>query len=185
MLNVQCFLLAAEEPVSERVFGLDAQLLMDTLIVACAVLFLFFLLSYLVFNPARDLLRKRQEKVQADIADAERDKIDALEFKKEYEARLLDASKEADAIISDGRKRADKHRDEIVNEAKEEAMRIRERADKEIELEKNRARDEVKHEMIDVAEAIAGKFISEKMDKEKQAALVDEVISEMGESTWQ
>jgi hypothetical protein len=32
---------------------------------------------------------------------------------------------------------------------------------------------------------MAGRFISEKMDKDKQAALVDEVIREMGDTTWQ
>ena len=58
LIRLQGVLLAADtnESMVQRVFGLDAQLLVDAVIVACAVLFLFFLMSYLVFNPARELL---------------------------------------------------------------------------------------------------------------------------------
>jgi F-type H+-transporting ATPase subunit b len=187
LINLQYVYLAADEEESlvERVFGLDAQLLMDTAIVACAVLFLFALLSYLVFNPARELMRKRQEKVVGDLEAAAKDKEDALEFKKEYEAKLANAGKDADEIISEGRRRANKREEEIVSEANEEEARNLARTEKESELEKSKARDDVKQEMVDVAEAMAGRFISEKMDKDKQAALVDEVIREMGDTTWQ
>lgn len=187
LLKLQCVLLAAdtEESLVERVFGLDAQLLVDTLIVACAVLFLFFLLSYLIFNPARELLSKRREKVVSDLSEAAKEKEDAIAFKAEYEARLANAEKDADEIISEGRRRANKREEEIVAEAKEEAARILARTEKEIELERAKAKDEVKQEMASVAQAMAGKFIAEKMDAEKQAALVDEVINEMGDTTWQ
>ncbi|MGN0165369.1 MAG: F0F1 ATP synthase subunit B [Lachnospiraceae bacterium] len=187
LLNIQYVFLAAndDESIVQRVFGLDAQLLMDAVIVACAVLFLFVLLSYLVFNPARELLAKRREKVVSDLEDAAKEKEDAVAFKSEYEAKLANAEKDADAIISEGRRRANKREEEIVAEAKEEAARILARTEKEIELEKAKAKDEVKQEMASVAQAMAGKFIAEQMDAEKQAALVDEVINEMGDSTWQ
>lgn len=47
--------------IIERIFGLDDQFLMDAFILGLAVFVLFVILSYLVFNPARDLLRRRQE----------------------------------------------------------------------------------------------------------------------------
>lgn len=187
LLKLQCVLLAAdaEESLIQRVFGLDAQLLVDTLIVACAVLFLFFLLSYMLFNPARELLSKRQEKVVSDLEDAAKEKEDAIAFKAEYEGRLANAEKDADEIISEGRRRAIKREEEIISEAREEAARMMARTEREIELEKAKAKDEVKQEMVEVAQAIAGRFISEQMDKEKQAGLVDEVINEIGDTTWQ
>lgn len=187
LIRLQGVLLAADtnESMVQRVFGLDAQLLVDAVIVACAVLFLFFLMSYLVFNPARELLEKRREKVIGDLEDAAKEKEDAIAFKTEYEARLANAQNDADEIINEGRRRANKREEEIVAEAKEEAARILARTEKEIELEKAKAKDEVKQEMASVAQAMAGKFISEQMDEQKQAALVDEVINEMGGSTWQ
>ena len=47
--------------VSNRIFGLDAQLIADAVILALAVGFLFFLMSFLLFNPARELMKKRLE----------------------------------------------------------------------------------------------------------------------------
>ena len=176
---------AEETTVVERVFALDAQLFMDAAIVACAVLFLFALLSYFVFNPARDLLRRRQERVLSELESAAREKEEALTYKLEYEDKLKNAEKSADEIISEGRKKANKRSEEIIAAANEEAARIRLRTEKEIELEKAKVKDDVKQEVVDVAKAMASKFISENMDADRQAALVDEVINEMGDKTWQ
>lgn len=47
--------------MDNRIFGLDPQLLFDTAIGLLAMLVLFILLSYLLFNPARKLIQKRKE----------------------------------------------------------------------------------------------------------------------------
>jgi len=185
LINIQSIVLASEEGISARVFGLDAQLMMDAVIMMAAVFFLFLLLSFLVFNPARELLKKRQQKVVDDLDNAAKEKEDALEFKKEYEAKLSDAGKEADQIVADGRRRAIAHEEKIVEDAKAEAARIMARNEKEIELEKERAKDEVRKDMIDVAQTMAGKFVADKMDVNKQNELIDEALNEMGNKTWQ
>ena len=180
------FLEAAAEPKMEGyIFGLSPQLLLDALILLLAVGFMFFLLSYLLFNPARDMLNKRREKIAKEMADAAMEKADAEQFKAEYDARLKTADKEVEAILSEGRKKALKREDEIVNEAKAEAARIMEHANREIELEKSKMKDEVKQEMVAVAAVMAGKFVASSLDEEKQAQLIDEALSEMGDDTWQ
>ena len=177
---------STEEPeMKDKIFALDWQLIFDAVIVACAVFFLFFLLSYLVFNPARDLMRKRRETIAQNIADAEKEKEDALQFKKEYDARLRNVDREADAILADTKRRAKEQEATIIAEAREESARILAHTKTEVELEKSKARDEIKQEIITVAGAMAGRFLSEKMDAAKQAELVDDVIKEMGEATWQ
>ena len=63
-MNQAFYLLAATEPETyERLFGLDPQLIFDSLITGLSVFILFFVLSYLLFNPARDMLKKRQDKI--------------------------------------------------------------------------------------------------------------------------
>ena len=175
---------AEEETLVGKIFALDAQLLLDAVIVGCAVLFLFFLLSYLVFNPARELMKKRQDRIQKDMDDAAKDKEEALQFKQEYEARLKTADREVDQILSDGKKKAMKREQAIVGEAQQEAARILERTAREVDLEKSKVRDEMKQEMVSVAKAMAGRFISEEMNEQKQAERVDAVLQEMGENTW-
>ena len=63
------FILATAE-MEPRLFNLDFQLLSDAVLMLIAVLVLFFLLSYLFFNPARAFLQKRQEKIKAELDDA-------------------------------------------------------------------------------------------------------------------
>ena len=43
----------------ERLFNLDPQLLFDAVILAISVFVMFTFLSYLLFNPVRDMLKKR------------------------------------------------------------------------------------------------------------------------------
>lgn len=167
-----------------RIFGIDGQLGVDVIIVALAVLFLFFLLSYLVFNPARDLLKKRQAKIQGEMDFASKEREDAIKYKAEYNEKLENAAIEVDEIISEGRKKALKRENDIVNEANNEAKRIRERAEKEALLEMNKMQDEFKQEMISVAAVMAEKMISKNLDDLKQAELVEEALNEMGDETW-
>ena len=111
-------------------------------------------------------------------------KAEAIAFKAEYDEKLKNAEKEVDGILSEGRKKALKRENEIVDEAKAEAVRILERADREIELEKSKMKDEVKKEMVAVASVMAGKIIAASIDTDKQAQLIDEALNEMGDDTW-
>ena len=166
-------------------FNLDAQLLFDTVLLAAAVLVLFFLMSYLLFNPARKLLKDRQNRIQNDINSAIADKKDAEAMKSEYEAKLKNADKETDAILAEARQKGLRNQTKIEDEAKEEASRIIKRAQEEAELEKKHAMDDVKQEMIQVASLMAEKVVAANIDTNIQNSLVDETLREMGESTWQ
>lgn len=185
-MNQAFYLLAATEPETyERLFGLDPQLIFDSLITGLSVFILFFVLSYLLFNPARDMLKKRQDKIQNDLDTALSEKEAAIAMKKEYESRLNEINKEAEAILTDSRRTAKKTEAKIIAEAKEEAVRIRRRAQKEIELEKKRALEDMKQEMIAISAMMAAKVVGSKMDTTVQDALVEETLKEIGDKTWQ
>ncbi|MBP3543055.1 MAG: F0F1 ATP synthase subunit B [Lachnospiraceae bacterium] len=142
-------------------------------------------MSYLLFNPVRDMLAKRRERIQTDIETAAQNKDDAIALKAEYEAKLKEIDKEAEMILSEARKKALKREEEIVNEAKAEANRILERAHNEVLLEQKRVVDDMKKEMIRIASVMAGKVVAQSMDAEIQDTLIDETLKEMGDSTWQ
>ena len=176
---------AEEEKLTQRLFGLDAQLLADACLTALNVFILFVLLSYLLFNPARALIKKRQDRVREEMETAAKDKADAMSLKAEYDEKLKNAEREVEDILSDGRKRAIKRENEIIAEAGEEAVRIRERAEREIALERDKMKDDVKKEIITVAAAMAGKVIASSIDEAGQEKLIEDALNEMGESTWQ
>ena len=78
-------------------FDLDPQLLFDVVLVLIAVFFLFLIMSYKLFNPARKLLQDRQKRIQDDIDNASNDREEAQALKAEYEAKLKNVDKEAEA----------------------------------------------------------------------------------------
>ena len=165
-------------------FNLDAQLIFSTLLMAAALLVLFFLMSYLLFNPARALLKDRQDRIAKDISDAKDDKENAAALKAEYESKLKNIDKEAEAILSEARQKALKNEQRIIEEAKEEARRIVKHAQEEALLEQKRAMDDVKKEIVAVAALMAQKVVSASIDTTIQEQLVEETLKEMGDSTW-
>lgn len=169
----------------ERLFGLDAQLLFELVLTAIAVFLLFVALSYILFNPVRDMLKKRQEMVQETKDTANKEKEDALQMKAEYEARLKNAEAEAEEILSQARKRALKNERVILDEAKEEAARIIANANVQIELEKKKAMDDLKQEVISIATMMAGKVVAASMDEKLSNQLIEDTLKEMGDDTWQ
>ena len=163
-----------------RLFNLDPQLLHDAVLLAIAVFVMFLFLSYMLFNPAREMLKKRQDKVKNDIDSAEKSREDAAKLKEEYENRLREIHKEEDAILSAARQKALENETKIIDQAKAEAANIIERANHQAELEMKKAQDE-----ITVASMVAGKAVSEKLDIEIQDSLIDDTLKEIGEKTWQ
>lgn len=169
----------------ERLIDFDPQWINDIVITGINIFILFFALSYLLFNPAREYLEKRRQKIAGDLETARTNREDAQALKAEYEGKLKDINKEAELIMDDARKKAKKQEAEIVAEAREEAGRILDRANREIELEKKKALEDVKQEIVSIASLIAGKAVAASINVTIQDALVEETLKEMGESTWQ
>ena len=168
-----------------RLFDLDLQLLADATLMIIAVFVLFLVATYFLFNPVREMLAKRQDKIKNELDSAAKDKEDASKLRKQYEEKLKSINKEAEEILSDARKRALENENKIVAEAKEEAARIIDRARVEAELEKQKAADDVKREMVVLASMMAGKVVKASIDTTIQESLVNETLKEIGESTWQ
>jgi len=165
--------------VDGRIFGLDIQLGFDVIMQGIAVFIMFALLSYILFEPVRKILEDRKNRIANEI-----DQAEAAKLKAEYDHKLKNVEKEADALMAQARKKALKREEEIVAGAKEEAARIIESANHEAELAKIGARDQMKQEMVKMAVLMAGKFIQNQMDEADQNALVDQTLQEMGDKTW-
>ena len=165
-------------------FDLNLQLIADAALMIVAIFVLFLIVGNKLFNPIRNIMQKRQEKIQNELETAASDMEKAKELKTEYEEKLKAIDKEADTILSEARKRALANENKIVAEAKEEAARIIERARVEAELEKQKVADEVKKEMVSIASMMAGKVVAGAVDVKVQDSLVEETLKEIGDSTW-
>ena len=178
-------MLATQTEGLSRLFDLDFQLLADSVLMIIAMFFLFMFASHFLFDPVRNMLKARQEKIKGELEQAAADEKTAQEKKALYEEKLANADKEAEAILADARKRGMDNEARIVAEAKEEAAKIVERAKVEAELEKKKMADEVKREMIAVASVMAAKIVQANIDANAQHDLLEETLKEIGDSTWQ
>lgn len=167
-----------------RIFGLDAQTVFDAVFLAINIFILFTAMSYLLFNPVRDMLKKRQDKITSERDEAAKNKSVAENLKLEYEEKLKNVDKEAELILSEARKKAIKNEENIIAEAKQEADRIIRRANSEIELERKKAADDIKKEIIAVATLMANKVVAASVDEKTQDALIEETLREIGDKTW-
>ncbi len=169
---------------NERLFGLDAQLIFDSLITALNVFILVILLSYILFNPLRAMLKKREDRITSDRETAKSDMEQAAKLKAEYEDKLKNINKEADEILSEARKKALVRENSIIDKAHEEAKRIVEHANQEAQLEKKKVVDEVKQEMVTIATAMASKIVAQSMNAKVSDELIEQTLNEMGDMTW-
>lgn len=178
-------ILATQAEGLSRLFDLDMQLLADAVLMIIAMFFLFLFASHFLFNPVRNMLQARKDKIRGELEQAASDQKSAAENKALYEDKLAKVDKEAEEILADARKRGMENEARIVADAKEEAAKIVERARVEAELEKKKMADEVKREMVAVASVMAAKIVQANIDVNAQHELIEETLKEIGDSTWQ
>ena len=171
--------------LDDRIFGLDAQLIFQLIFTGIAIFLLFMAASYLLLDPVRKKLNDRKEKVMREQREALENREAALRMREEYDGKLREINKTAEQILSDSRKKAMQRENEIILNAREEAGRIIAGAKEEAALEQKRVNDEVKQEIISVASLLSEKLVAASLDEEKQNALIEQTLREIGDDTWQ
>ena len=153
--------------------------MVELIVTAINVFILFFLIGYLVSDMLSGMLTKRQERIADDI------KEEALALKNDYEHRLADFESERADILENTRRKAAQMEERILLDGQQEADRVIARAKREAELKKTKLMEDVRHDMIMAASITACKLAAETLDDKKQAVYIQEMLDEMGESTWQ
>lgn len=143
------------------------------------LLIIFFILKRFLFKPVKKILKSRQDAVDERYAQAENAINDAEAKQAELTKRLENAQAEADNIIKDATITAERRREKIENEARENAESIIRQAKNEAELEKKKAESEIKEQIVVVSTALTEKLIEREINEEDHHKLIDSVISEM------
>ena len=164
-----------------RVIPVDSSIIL-TLV---AIIILYFGLKKLLYEPVNNFLEERKKGISDDMENAKQSKIEAEELKIEYETKMREAREQSQKILDDSRVRSRELRDELMNEAREEAASIKERARRDIERERAVAFESLKSETADIAVLIASKIMEENINVDSQSQLIDKFIDEVGSSPWQ
>lgn len=159
---------------------------MVELIIQLVNIFLLSLfLGYILSPMISKMLSKRKNQISENLHEAKSGRQEALDNAVMYEEKLADFDKERGAILARAREKAKARENDIIGEANAEAGRIIDRAQREATLMRAKIKDDIKKDMVTYASAAAAKLIAENMDVNKQDALIEQTLNEMGDKTWQ
>ena len=177
-------LIATADVPPGRVFGMDGQTLVMAITYIVNVSVLAFVLAYLLYRPVRDVLRKRTNRIQNQLLQAEEELAKATDMRQRYEQRMEEVEREREDILSEARKAAAESKQRQIAEAKKEADAIRERAEATVKMEWERAENDMRTAIIDVSAVMAEKFVSLAINKETHDRLFDETMKDLEGMTW-
>lgn len=149
---------------------------------AVNLLLLFIVLKIFLFKPVNKIMDERTRSIQNDIDSAKKSREEAEALKQKYADDLSNAKEEARRIVMKAQDDAAAERAVLMERSKEDADKLVADANKAIENERRRVLQQAQSQIADLAIEAASKIIGENVDDEKNRRIVDEFLSEEGES---
>ncbi|HHV94810.1 MAG TPA: ATP synthase F0 subunit B [Firmicutes bacterium] len=167
-----------------RVFALDSQTLIGIAIQLVNAAILAVGLGYMLYNPVKDFMRKRTERIQAQMDEADAALAKANSLIAEYDAKLKSIGDERVKVLEAARLEAAEESKEIIAEAKKEAERIRERSLEAVAAYRRRLEEETRLYIIEAASLMAQQIVAQTIDDEAQTKLIEQALADLEDAQW-
>ncbi len=145
-------------------------------------LVLFILLAKFAWGPLLKALAERQEMIRKSLDDADQAKQELERLNQESAQIIAEARAEAQSIVARSRTAADTVRDDLKQQAKEEADALVRGAQRRIEIETARAIQQIRHEVVDLSLAVASKLIKKNLTQEDNDTLIQDSLRQIDAS---
>ena len=152
------------------------------LVIAVGFLLLFLILKKFTFGPIFGILQQRQDTIRGHLDEAESRRDEMVRLQHEYEERLAKIEDEARDKIQAAVKEAQTARDEILARAREESEAIVQRGNESMARERTKALAEMRDQIANLAIQAASQVVQRSLDGQSHAALIDNVISGIGQN---
>lgn len=164
-----------DKPMDQLIstFHIELNLLIAQLVNFSIVLWVLYKFAY---RPVLRTLNARTHKIEKGLKDADEASKKLTEVMRKEQDVLTEAKKEAQGIIKAAEEQAKANSMSIVLEARNQSEKLIESAKKQIDQEKDKMLSEVKGEIAGLVVAATEKVIGEKLDKEKDKALIERAI---------
>ena len=146
---------------------------------------LFLILKKFLYKPVMNVLAARESEINRSYEDAEQAREEALQMKADYEEQMKTAKEQAADIVNRATKKANAKGEEIIGQAKEQAVAIAAKAQAETEQIRKKAAADMRNEMGEIAIDIAKAVLQKEIDPADHSRLVDEFIEGVGDNNWQ
>ncbi|MCH8038853.1 MAG: F0F1 ATP synthase subunit B [Nitrospinae bacterium] len=143
---------------------------------------LFWVLYKFALPPIVEALETRERKIRDSIEQAEQNRATAEQRLREYEAKLLGAAREVEAIMVEAKTKAQRLLEDNEQRLRAESARIREETTQEIERERRKALQEIRHKTADLAILVAEKVLARSLTDDDHRRLAEEALEAVGEN---
>ena len=168
---------AGAEETPSLISGPDRGLVtaITTLIVFAALL---AVLGKYAWGPIAAGLKKREDKIRQDIADAEAARKRAQETLNQYNQQLATAEQQVRDILAKASADAEKIATSLKMQAQQEAEEIKERASRDIEAARKAAVADVHAQAAELSTLIASKILRRNLNPDDQRDLVNSSLDQ-------
>ncbi len=129
-----------------------------------------------VFIPVAKQLTERTEKIEKSLSDADRITKEKDEFTKWREAEISKTKAQAATIVAAAESEANKAKQQIAEQTKQEQDKIIRQAKDLIESEKQKAVRDIKSEVAEMVTAATEKILRQKLDNKTDKELIKESL---------
>lgn len=141
---------------------------------------ILLLLRHFFWNKLKVIIAERQKFIDNKLIKADEDAEKARMYLVQNEQILQSAKEEGKKITEAHKEKGEKLYDEIVGDAKAEAVSLKERASLEIERERQKAEHEIKKQAVDLAVELSVKALGQQIDESTHRKLIGDFIAKVG-----
>ena len=141
---------------------------------------LVLLVSKFGSRPILEMMKKREEHIENQIASAEKSREEAEALVQEQKKLLEQARVEANEIITRAKRQKEAEAERIISEAKAQADQLVQEASKKIKLEQEKALKELRDQVGVLSLQLASKLLEKEVNDSEQSKLVDQYLEQVG-----
>jgi len=142
-------------------------------------LMVLWIMKKFAWKPLLRVLDERKERIQSELAEAEKRRLDVEKLERQYEEKLRDIDAEARARVQEAVKSGQKIASEIKEEARGEIKDMLGRARDEIERDRAQALVELRDDVVNMAVKAAGKVLQENLDERKHRKVIADFVKDL------
>jgi F-type H+-transporting ATPase subunit b len=138
---------------------------------------LLYLLKKFAWPPLVKATVEREQRIEAQLAEAERRNKEAQALLEEHKRLLEEGRSKAHAMITEAKSFAEKERAAALEKTRQEQEELLARALRDISAERDRAVEDLRREAVDLSLAAASKLIGQRLDSETDRKIVQEYLA--------
>ncbi len=151
------------------------------IIVILNFIVLLAVLNKILYKPIKKYLEERKQTISEDLDEAKKSRENAEELVSKRGEELKSSAEEIRKLKQASRREAEHQASDILKEAKNQEKRILQDTEAQLEQEKVKTLKELEGELADMVSSLSEKFLSGKIDEEKDTQLIKNIIAERGD----